>query len=166
METYLQIYTATEDGKIINKSTGKVLKTYTLNSGYQAVKLHNNGDRKGFLVHRLVAYSHCEGYSEELSVNHKDGNRLNNHKDNLEWVTTKENIHDMMARGAMNYHKAQQVAKEKNKRPIISTDVKTGEEKEWSSILEAKQANGTFINIVRAIQHGYTCGGRKWRYKE
>jgi len=36
-------------------------------------------------------------------ANHKDGNRLNNVPDNLEWVTQKENVHHAMRNG---WHKA------------------------------------------------------------
>ena len=57
--------------------------------GYRFVTLHG----KQYPVHRLVAkYFHKDTYSEGLVVNHLDGNKQNNHADNLEWVTQKENI--------------------------------------------------------------------------
>lgn len=49
---------------------------------------------KGHLeqVHRLVAFAFCEGRTKERNVvNHKDGNKTNNHFSNLEWCTTLEN---------------------------------------------------------------------------
>ena len=60
--------------------------------------LHNDGYRfmwfNGRIVpmHRIVAKCFCDGYEEGKVVNHKDGNKLNNHADNLEWVTQRENI--------------------------------------------------------------------------
>lgn len=60
---------------------------------YEAkVSIEKNGKRETRLVARLVAITWCEGYQEGLTVDHYDGNTLNNRADNLEWVTLKENI--------------------------------------------------------------------------
>lgn len=56
------------------------------------VDLWKNGIHKSLLVSRLVAMTWCDGYSENLTVNHIDGNTINNTPQNLEWVTRKENI--------------------------------------------------------------------------
>lgn len=69
--------------------------------GYVQVKLvtEKGGKRKMVLLSRLVAelvYGPCpEGYE----VNHKDGNKLNNHPSNLEYVTPKENISHALKTG-------------------------------------------------------------------
>lgn len=39
----------------------------------------------------MVAKHFCDGYKDNLVVNHKDGNKLNNNYENLEWVTRSEN---------------------------------------------------------------------------
>lgn len=56
------------------------------------VDLWKDGKCNGFLVSRLVALTWCDGYAEGMTVNHIDGNYLNNSKDNLEWVSLAENI--------------------------------------------------------------------------
>lgn len=58
---------------------------------YLRVGLSTNSNKKFINIHRLVAIHFCEGFKEGLVVNHKDGNTLNNHYSNLEWVTQKQN---------------------------------------------------------------------------
>nr|DAP22880.1 MAG TPA: homing endonuclease [Caudoviricetes sp.] len=51
-----------------------------------------DGREKAYFRHRLVmiCFNPIENY-EEMQVNHKDGNKLNNSFDNLEWCTNQEN---------------------------------------------------------------------------
>lgn len=58
----------------------------------QMVTLWKEGKYKQLLVARLVAMTWCEGYAEGLTVNHIDGDPLNNKAENLEWVTLSENM--------------------------------------------------------------------------
>ena len=60
---------------------------------YQIINLTLvDGKKKTFRLHRLVmlAFKPIEN-SEQLEVNHIDGNKLNNRLDNLEWCTSSEN---------------------------------------------------------------------------
>lgn len=52
-----------------------------------------------FLVARLVAMTWCPGYEDGLTVNHIDGNPLNNRADNLEWISAADNIRKGFADG-------------------------------------------------------------------
>lgn len=49
---------------------------------------------KRISVHRLVAYAWLDKplTNKHIWINHKDGNKANNHVDNLEWTTISENI--------------------------------------------------------------------------
>ena len=62
-------------------------------SGRMYVDLTDDkGKHHKLLLHRLVAFAFCDGYSEEKNtVNHKDGDVTNNHCDNLEWTSQSEN---------------------------------------------------------------------------
>ena len=59
--------------------------------GYKRVSLSKKGIVKTISVHRLVAITFIEGDSR-LTVNHKDGNKLNNHYSNLEFISNNENL--------------------------------------------------------------------------
>ena len=57
------------------------------------VELWNNGKHKTYLVARLVTFTfYNQPLESKLTVNHKDGNSLNNNINNLEIITRKENI--------------------------------------------------------------------------
>lgn len=56
------------------------------------VSLWKDGASKDFLVARLVAMTWVKGYGDDMTVNHIDGNYLNNRIDNLEWVSLRDNI--------------------------------------------------------------------------
>lgn len=57
------------------------------NKGYKAIALWNNGKRRVFLIHRLVANAFIPNPNKFPQINHKDENKLNNSVDNLEWCT-------------------------------------------------------------------------------
>ena len=77
-------------------------KGHTPRTGYK-VDLWKDGAVKTFLVARLVAFTfYGEDISNsDLTVNHIDGNRMNNNFDNLELVTLKENIQHAFKTGLM-----------------------------------------------------------------
>ena len=69
--------------------TNKILSTQLDKDGYEKVQMvDSNGKRHRFSVHRLVLENFCPVPDmNKLQVNHKDGNKLNNCVDNLEWVS-------------------------------------------------------------------------------
>ncbi|MFL2104164.1 NUMOD4 motif-containing HNH endonuclease [Mycobacteroides abscessus] len=66
---------------------GIILKPYPDPKGYLKVDIHRNIKK----VHRLVAQAFIENSMNKPQVNHKDGDKSNNHIDNLEWMTNSEN---------------------------------------------------------------------------
>ncbi len=74
----------------------RILKTGLINSGYLILKLSlptENGKRpsRGLTVHRLVAGAFIPNPENLPTVNHKNGNKLDNRDTNLEWATQGEN---------------------------------------------------------------------------
>ena len=61
--------------------------------GYLQVGLRKSGQsQKYFSVHRLVAKAFIENPKNKKTVNHKNFIKTDNRKDNLEWLTYKEQI--------------------------------------------------------------------------
>lgn len=59
--------------------------------GYPVVNISGYGMRKQHKVHQLVAKFFIPNPNNLPIINHKDGNKSNNHIDNLEWCTYSEN---------------------------------------------------------------------------
>ena len=71
----------------------KILKPKMTKDKCLRVELWKDGVHKTYLTYRLVAATFLGNYlNTEMTVNHKDGNRLNNNIENLEWISLKENI--------------------------------------------------------------------------
>jgi hypothetical protein len=88
------LFAITEDGEIWSKRTNKFLKKVKSKTGYWTIPTKiggRNGKYKTFKVHRAVAEAYIPNPNDKPFINHKDGNKLNNSVDNLEWCTASEN---------------------------------------------------------------------------
>ena len=79
-------YIISEYGDVKNIKTNKLLKRRTTKDGYQYYRLCERGIQSDFRVHRLVAKMWLDNPMNLETVNHKDGNKTNNHVSNLEWM--------------------------------------------------------------------------------
>ena len=84
-------YEVFEDGRVVGKR-GKEMSPSDNGRGYQILGLMIDGCRKTIAVHKLVALGFVPNPDNLPEVNHKDGNKLNNHFSNLEWCSRGANI--------------------------------------------------------------------------
>lgn len=84
-------YKVFEDGTVVGKR-GQIMVPRDNGRGYLILGLMKNGERKTIAVHRLVAMCFVENPYDYPEVNHKDGDKRNNHFSNLEWCERGYNI--------------------------------------------------------------------------
>lgn len=80
-------YSIFSDGRVFSKKRNIFLKPYFNTKKYLCVELNNKNTR----IHRLVAENFIPNPHNYTQVNHIDGNKENNHVDNLEWCSNRMN---------------------------------------------------------------------------
>ncbi len=80
-----------------------ILKPFKNKFGYLTIQLSKNDKKTHYGVHRIIALTFIENHENKPFVNHKDGNKANNHVDNLEWCTKSENEKHAHAIGLKNW---------------------------------------------------------------
>jgi hypothetical protein len=92
-------------------------------SGYIYIRV--NKDK--YALHRLIASTFIDNSENKPAVNHIDGNKTNNHANNLEWVTIQENNQHNHNIGLIKLYT----------RAIIQYDLELNEIKRFDSIKHA-----------------------------
>ena len=156
MEKYIVInefdnYAISNLGNIKNIKKGNILTPYLNTNGYLTYTFCQNGVKKTFRLHRLVALYFIDNPNNLPYVNHKDGDKTNNKVENLEWCTAKENDTHARSSGLKNQEK-----------PIIAKNIETNETLTFKSITEAgaflginKGTISKVLNGKRNQTHGY-----------
>jgi hypothetical protein len=162
-----------KDGNIwndLNAIGGNRFLTFSLSKKDHLSKSYYNlcAKDKTYKVHKLVcmAFHPIEGKEnyddyKDLQVNHIDGNTLNNHADNLDWVTKSENMKHAYASGL-----------NKKVRGVLQYENNGGELGvligEYVSVAEASRNTGIQEHEIRCSckkQGGYIFKKYLWKYK-
>ena len=85
-------HTITQDGIITNTKTDNIKAHWVGANGYYHVDIQEFGVSKKVAIHRLLALQYLPNPDNKRTVNHIDGNKLNNMLTNLEWATDAENV--------------------------------------------------------------------------
>lgn len=155
----------------------KILKPQINTSGYWTIGLYKNGKRKLYRIHRLIGKAFIPNPYNKPEINHKDGNKLNNHIENLEWVTTSENTqHAWDTKLHVVTEKLREVGKRHSKLYFIHEGQrkKTNQYdldgtfiKEWESIKDASEKLNVQPTSISECCNGKrkTAGGFIWEFK-
>jgi hypothetical protein len=95
LDVKIDKYEISSYGQVRLKNDNYILKTFVSNTGYERVGLvRNNGKRKNYTVHRLIALAFIKNHKPEkyYVVNHIDCDKLYNYYLNLEWTDNSGNM--------------------------------------------------------------------------
>lgn len=122
--------------------------------------------KKVFKIHRAVAGTFIPNPESLPEVNHKDGNKLNNHVTNLEWVTGLANIQHALENGLIDPKRNGAITREITMKPCAKLDKKTKEVLEvFPSLIDAERAIDIKGHISQVCQGDrQSCGGFAWKY--
>ena len=163
-------YTIHKNGRVYSEFVGRFLQNRLSNRGYYHVLLTENGIEKNHLIHRLVATAFIPNPDNKPQVNHKDGNKLNNNLDNLEWCTNRENAKHSYENGLTKHEnlvKASNISAEILSKPVAQYDLDGNIINIFKSFADAgmflgKQSGGS--NIGKMIGSNFKqVYGYKWR---
>ena len=109
----LPYYMISNYGRMWHKYKCTFLSTNLDSKGYPFKPLQTTHGPVMVRIHRLVGYAFLyQPGCENLQINHKDGNKTNNHYWNLEWVTPSENSIHAVNSGLRNYNNRKYTNKE------------------------------------------------------
>ena len=135
-------------------------------TGYYAVILRVNKKPTTRTIHRLVGLAHMPLVEGKTMINHKDGDKTNNHVDNLEWCNNSENIkHRIHVLGYIPNRRGK--TNGKDSKPVTQLDPITGKAiAQFPSIMEAHRQTGTSPSAISSQLSGkyHTAGGFKWKF--
>ena len=147
-------YSVSDDGRVRNDKTGKILTPHPDSNGYPSVGLFREGKQFTRRVHRLVAEAFIPNPLNLHDINHKDGNKQNNHKLNLEYCTRSYNmIHSYRVLG-------------QGARATVRNGVLCIETSEvYPTVEAAAKAVGRSSMAIRKCLYGWTrtAAGKHWR---
>lgn len=157
----------TFDGRKVN---GKIMTLCEDSDGYLLAHLRKENISFNAKVHRLVALAFINNKYGKPEVNHIDGDKRNNHIDNLEWVTCSENLKHSFR---VLHRKHNRILKDKTgdlhptSKPVLQFDLNGNFIKRHGSARQASIYIGLYdtaiasaINKNRNIIYGYL-----WKYE-
>lgn len=127
-------------------------------NGYKIVKLYKDDKKRyTFSVHRLVAEAFLEKPSYAECVNHKNGNKLDNRVENLEWCTYSHNNKEAFRLGLRKPSWEKTIEQKKIKVVMFDDEniiaIKDCSRDMAKYLIENYKTNGNIDTIARSIRN-------------
>jgi hypothetical protein len=150
---YYDNYTVAKNGSVFNRH-GKELKPISHHTGYQVYTMRKDGKQKQVRAHRFIWEALVGEIPDHLVINHKDGDKHNNHITNLELVTSSENTQHRFDVLKQKAPKGEQT----NKNKITADDVRFIRDSELShkQLADKYGLHPNYISLVKSR--------KRWRH--
>ena len=137
-------HSISKEGVVKNNKTNFIKKNWLCGNGYFYVDIQEDCVVKKCPIHRLLAIQFIPNLENKRTVNHKDGNKLNNNVSNLEWCSDSENLIHARNNGLLKTKINNEIAE------------------------QIKNENGTIREIAKKYgigktQVGYIKQGKRWQ---
>lgn len=127
-------------GRVFALNSGQILKPRPSGWGYLQVVLYKNARHHSVTIHKIMGEVFLDRFPGAIEVNHKNGDKSDNHISNLEWVT----------KGGNNLH-AVRTGLRTPRRTAVRI-IETGEE--FRSIRECARYLGMYPTTISAQLNG------------
>ena len=87
-------YLVSKEGRVWSVKTDRFLVPWLTTKGYRTIELYSSPKTMTRTVHRMVLETYIGDRPTNMECRHLDGNKENNHLDNLSWGSVKENRED------------------------------------------------------------------------
>jgi hypothetical protein len=174
---YKGLYQASSLGRIkslartVNSSHGSTqfinerIRKYVFTPlGYYRILLLKCKVRKIYFVHRLVAITFIENPDNKPQINHKDGNKLNNNVDNLEWCTQKENSIHAWSNGLQKPYIREKYKTNTRSRKVLQFDMNGNFIKKYNCLTEAAECAKTTTYSITMVANNKRKHANKFKW--
>lgn len=157
-------YMISSKGRLWSSKSQKMLKLRDMDKhGHKGYTLSVNGKDVYRYVHRLIGKAFIPNPNNYPNVLHKDDDPEHNWVGNLYWGTQKDNHEDCVRNGRFKAFTDEDREKSyvKSRKPIIATNLETGEETHFRGQQEAARILGLQQANIGKVLHGErekTCG--------